>query len=601
MPIIPLLQKQRPTTDAAAPVLDRERRPTLDTGEVQAGLRRVNEAGKLPLMDPQAMAAPFEAMGSVGRAVQQAGNVLGALAIKRQEAEATFQAAEFEKRMNMELADFEKWKAGKSNAPGEWEPEWQKRLGKLRHEYGTDQKLNRLAREEIGLRLTRWEGQSMAGVARDATKHTFDLAKSSLVAAHDSALAAGNFEQAEEIVQTGEAGGYFYPHVSSAMRLEARQNQIQAAKINADTAILQGNLDAARQAIEAAPLPEAEKKHELASIEFRHGQKQEYDALKALSFENPEMAWELAAEKEKAGKLTPLLRIDLQQQAKFNRASMVREAVADYKGRLELGEKIEAETLDNDPRLNDEARQAVARMADGLTNLPRDYERSLVKAMAYDPAAFDSELQAITAATELEAAFEASFDGARLQSLKAELAKRRRGAGIETAATDIGPALKLLDESIAAGGLEDVVGPLERRKIDPETGLPMMRDAREQQLETPTTKPASWFWPWVRVPATKVEKVTENDGKPVPLTEADPVATEKAAAIQREIRRVIEAEVKAGRLKSQEEIAARALDLFTAKGGKMRPTMSGPNENLPPANWQHEKNDVNDFIETYGN
>lgn len=601
MPIIPILQQQRPTTDAAAPVLDRERRPTLDTGEVQAGLRRVNEAGKMPLMDPQAMAAPFEALGSVGRAVQQAGNVIGALAIKRQEMEALHQSAEFEKRLALEVSDFEQWKRTKLNSPGEWEPNWQQRLGKLRQEVAQDTKLNRLARDQIALRLTRWEGTSMADVSLQATKHTFDLAKSSLIAAADGAKAAGNFEEHERIVRLGQSEGVFYPHVASAMRQESQQEQIRVAKLNADTAIMQGNLDAARQAIEAAPLPEAEKKHELASIEFRHGQKQEYDALKAMSFENPEMAWELAAEKEKAGKLTPLMRIDLQQQAKFNRANMVREAVADYKGRLELGEKVDAETLDNDPRLNDEARQAVARMADGLTNLPRDYQRALVQAMAYDPAAFDSELQAITAATELEAAFESAFDGPRLQSLKAELAKRRRGVDIQTAATDIGPALKLLNEAIDAGGLEDVVGPLERRKIDPETGLPMMRDAREQQLETPTTKSASWFWPWVRVPATKVEKVTENDGKPVPLTEADPVATEKAAAIHREIQRVIEAEVKAGKLKSQEEIAARALDLFTAKGGKMRPTMSGPNEILPAEGARANAIDLNQFIDDYGN
>jgi hypothetical protein len=598
MPIIPILQKQRPTTDAAAPVLDRERRPTLDTGEVQAGLRRVNEAGKMPLMDPQAMAAPYDALGSVGRAVQQAGNVLGALAIKRQEAEALHQSAEFEKRLALEVSDFEQWKRTKLNVPGEWEPEWQKRLGKLRQEYGADQKLNRLAREQIGLRLTRWEGKSMADVSFQATTHTFELGKSAIIASADTAAANGDWDEHARIIQRGQAGGFLFPHVANAKMLEARQNQIQEAKLDSDTALAQNDLEGAKAAIAASPMPEAQKKNELANLEFRHGQKMEYDALTAMSFENPEMAAELAAEKEKAGKLTPLMRVNLQERAKFNRASMIREAVADYKGRLEIGEKIEAETLDNDPRLNDEARAAVARMADGIQNMPAEFERALVQAMAYDPATFGSEMEAITRATNLEASFEAAFSGARLQSLKAELDKRRRGVDIATAATDIGPALKLLDESIDAGGLDDVVGPVRVPERD-EAGNVILEKTPDVTVRGRFER-GQFGKAWYGETHYTGDK-TIKGGEMVPKMQADPVASEKAAAIQREIRRTIEAEVKAGKLKSQEEIAARALDLFTLKGGKMRPRMDGPNEILPAEGARANAIDLNEFIDTYGN
>jgi len=61
--------------------------------------------------------------------------------------------------------------------------------------------------------------------------------------------------------------------------------------------------------------------------------------------------------------------------------------------------------------------------------------------------------------------------------------------------------------------------------------------------------------------------------------EPDKVAIEKAAAIQREIRRTIESEVKAGKLKDQSEITARMFDLATIKGIKIKPVK--PNSMLP--------------------
>ena len=145
--------------------------------------------------------------------------------------------------------------------------------------------------------------------------------------------------------------------------------------------------------------------------------------------------------------------------------------------------------------------------------------------------------------------------------------------------------MKLLDEAIEGGGM----GPVTRAKLDPETGKPMMRDPKEVGfVEVPG-----------RLWGTRQVKVEENQGQPVPLVEPDPVAQEKAAAVMREIRRTVEAEVKAGKLKDQGAITARAIDLFTAKGGKLLPDTVSPNP-LLPAVTPEAKTDLNELLNKYG-
>lgn len=598
MPIIPIIKRQRPTTDAPSPVLDRERRPTLDTGEVQAGLRRVNEAGKMPLVNPQAMAAPFEALGTVGRAIQQAGDVLGALAIQRERAEADFQAAEFEKRMDIELAEFERWKTGKLNTPGEWEPEWGKRLGKLRSEFGANEKLNRLAKEQIGLRLTRWEGQSMAGVARDATKHTFALAKSAKISAADSALQSGDFARHEEIIQSGLTKGYLFPHEATHERQRSIQEQVRRAKMAADTALEGPNprLEDARKAIQESPMPEEEKRLELARLSGRFERQKERHDLLTIANDDPDRAAELAVESEKAGKISGLDRVEIVGQAMQSKAFRRRSAVGEYKERISLGDIPTADELTTDTRLSEFDRASLAALATGEVNNPAEFEAALVSALNFDATAYATEGERITAAANIEAAFESRFTGPYLSTLKAELDKRKqRSFDSPSSETDIGPALKLLDEAVQGGGLDGIVGPVLKPKLDPETGKPVMREPKESIgfINVPGRL-------WGLLGERKID-VPENEGKPVPLMEKDAVASEKAAAIQREIRRTIEAEVKSGALKTQADITRRALDLFTMKGGKMPPVSGGAetqNLLLPPLN--SEKTDLNELLKKYG-
>jgi hypothetical protein len=227
MPIIPILQKQRPTTDAAAPVLDRERRPTIDTGEVQAGLRRVNEAGKMPLMDPQAMAAPWNAIAGLGEVIQKTGSVVAASAYKDREALGIKQYGEVRARWIAERAEFEKEK--ETLPPEEWEPAAARRYTRFQESLKTA-KLTNEARANVENFLT-IEGASFLSQVGDTARKTIRLGAASVLSADiEGAIEEQNPDKFEALVSKAEGGWYI--NAFEAKRLRQRFQEVGLAKAN---------------------------------------------------------------------------------------------------------------------------------------------------------------------------------------------------------------------------------------------------------------------------------------------------------------------------------------------------------------------------------
>jgi hypothetical protein len=280
--------------------------------------------------------------------------------------------------------------------------------------------------------------------------------------------------------------------------------------------------------------------------------------------DNPDAAAGIAVEKERAGIITGQDRVNIEREAYQSKAFKRRDSVNKYKERIAMRDIPSPDELKKDTTLTDFDRMAVIELASGNVNDPAEFESALTAAMSFDPSKYTDPRESVTAATQMEASFEARFDGPYLDNLKSELAKRRdRDPATPTAETDIGPAMQQLEDSIKQGGLF----PLER---------PVMKDGK-QIMQDPkklgfVMKPG-WLW------GSSQTDVQENEGKPVPLTEPDTLAIEKAAAIQREIRRTLESEVKSGKLKDQTEITARMYDLSTLKGIKVKPV--APNPLLP--------------------
>lgn len=242
MPIIPILQKQRPTTDAAAPVLDRERRPTLDTGEVQAGLRRVNEAGKMPLMDPQAMAAPWNAIAGIGEVIQRTGSVVAAAAYKDREALGIKQYGEVRARWIDEQADFDAWR--ETHPPEEHEAEAVRRLERFKQGLG-NAKLTNEARANVENFLTLEGAAFQKQVGETARKTIRESAAAVQLADIEDSIEKQKADEFEAKVSRAQDGWYI--NAFQAQRLRQRFKDVGLAKANDaaenkfKTAILLGN------------------------------------------------------------------------------------------------------------------------------------------------------------------------------------------------------------------------------------------------------------------------------------------------------------------------------------------------------------------------
>lgn len=346
----------------------------------------------------------------------------------------------------------------------------------------------------------------------------------------------------------------------------AVQNAVEFGKRTGDWKPAQ----AAKQAYNVLPLPEEYKQQANLAIDGamqEAEQKRQNDDLMLIASPGPnsdpnraeELAWQLADE----GKITKMQALNIAEQAKQTRAVNRRDAIMFYKQKMETGKPVTADEMMADYRLTDMDRESLAMMQDGTRNDPAEFEKALTTVMDFDRSRFADDKQAVTALANLEANLEARFDGAYLSTLKKELDKRSTGISPEEAANDIGPALTMLEEEIERGGL----GPVEKPVL--KDGKPVMRDPKEMGF----VETDGWF--------SKRKTVKENAGEPVPLMEPDKIAREAAAAVQREIRKTLESEVKAGKLKGQGAISARAIELFKAKGGKIAPVEEPASGLLP--------------------
>ncbi|CAB4155618.1 Glycoside hydrolase, family 24 [uncultured Caudovirales phage] len=219
MPTIPTiaLSQLKPLPNTPDPVLDREKRPTMDLSGVMQAAGRLGKAGMMPDINPAPFVADAGALDAVGRAVTQAGGILEAHAMKRMEAKNDADLADAELALKNEQADFENWKMENPN-PDTWGPEWERRGHEALQTQLSNEHLSRSGREALALQGKRWLGNSLLDVSRDSTKATYARAASSVRAEYERAVAAGDFAGAEAAAAKGEEKGYFFPHQAQAMR-----------------------------------------------------------------------------------------------------------------------------------------------------------------------------------------------------------------------------------------------------------------------------------------------------------------------------------------------------------------------------------------------
>lgn len=521
---------------------------------------------------------PAVTNASIGKAIGDVGNVAFDISEKAKRANDVTKLTEASLAMNKAQADFATWQQSPEGQDEKnWLPKWQSLQNDIKSTFDKEA-LTPDARLRFTDRFSEWVDRGTIRVQASAIKQTGQRMEAIGQLALDQAIETNDSTIYKNHLKNEVDAGLKLPQVAALQekQLDNTLRQKRIADLNAQVPILtQAVKNGDKSAIEKLALINDElvdigaKSVEEAGLynnTIIKGAKsqQEVQDLLVIANDNPDTAAELAVEKEKQGVITGQDRVNIEREAYQSKAFKRRDAVNRYKERLALHDIPSAEELNQDTTLTNFDRASIAAMATGSVNDPAEFESALAAAMSFDPGKYTDPREAVTAATQMEASFEARFDGPYLDNLRAELTKRRdRDALAPTSETDIGPAMQQLDDSIKQGGLF----PLERPIM--QDGKPVMQDPKKIGF---VMKPG-WMWG-----ETKTD-IKENEGKPVPLTEPDKVAIEKAAAVQREIRRTLESEVKAGKLKDQSEISARMYELSTMKGIKIKPVK--PNSMLP--------------------
>lgn len=209
MPIIPL-PKLAYTADAPSPVLDQQRRPTVDNSAVRQGVQELANAQKMPELNADKFSAPYEALGAVGQALAKTGNVIDALAQKRDEALTSKQITGADDAMSLHDAAFHDQI---QNTPDE--TEWgamgnDSRL-QVRKNLLDNPKLTPAARQELESRLLRWDAMQRSQIQFLSDKKTFGDAKAGLDQIVQSGTESQNMQMVNGAYVSGVKLGVYHP------------------------------------------------------------------------------------------------------------------------------------------------------------------------------------------------------------------------------------------------------------------------------------------------------------------------------------------------------------------------------------------------------
>lgn len=219
MPIIPLLRQPGPLADAAKPVLDNQRRPTVNRGAEMNALGRLSDSFKATMVDADALTAPTRALGAVGQAIAQTGNVMGALALKKQEAETDIQVAEADNALSSAFGEHATWRASNPDPSG-WKANLEQTLTKARKGIEANDKLHPAARQQIRLRADKFVNESIINTEQDSAQQTFRLAASVSRGGVTEDFANKRYDQGIARAEAAEAKGYLFPHEVAAYKAD---------------------------------------------------------------------------------------------------------------------------------------------------------------------------------------------------------------------------------------------------------------------------------------------------------------------------------------------------------------------------------------------
>lgn len=594
MPLIPTLSPG---------AVQNVQRPAMQQGPgIRVNLSGVQQAagGLSAAIDRQPRTPVFDqssgALALIG-AAQNGLNVMGDLALHIQEVNDVNELTKVE--MEMERASKETRNAIASNPdPTKWQDITNKTISSLEGSLPSD-KLSERGKAKLALMMDRYKSNLTLDAQYDAINKINQNTLQTLNLRADNAVADGNKDLLKQTRQEQVRLGLMAPEVGAEVAVQdlraIDKKLIGDALTNANTAIIQGQPpEVARKFIEESPLPEAEKKNQLAQIDYKYEAKVQRDEFTVLMSDDPTKALNDLADPKKFDKINDADRVVLKDQAEARKTEYgAQEAqVAMESVDMLPADKIAGATLDS---LGVSFKQATPfqkfvvqkkleiKQGKAQMNSDNTYNTRMAQAMTYSPENDPNGLNS----SKFEMLLEQEFSGPMLERLKGELDKRRKG---EVPQIDPGPALALMEEWTEEGALGQYKVPVTVN------GKPVMKDpTKAGQVEVP-----GWLW------GTNTKDVfpTADGGvstkeTPLPVTEIDKVKEARVAATKKQIREQLEKEIKVGKLKSNDEVSARMVELFTNAGGKVPPKMATEQPSLFPTGTPTIPPDLNKLLDTY--
>ena len=246
MPYIPLLRQPGPIQNAPAPVLDRQQRPTPDNRALSQAVGNLGQAGQIKDVNSRIFTAPIEALGAVGEAVSKAGDIMGALALKRREAETDAQVMQADTSLRVALEEHNAWREQNSDQTT-WAKHFEDTMGQARQAIDSNDKLHPAARQKIKMNADRFTALARVGLEGDANKQAFAMAKSEAVARSRYLEEGKQYDEASAGDEEAVKKGYLWPHekaAADAQRLRFKEADAQDAKKAEQEAIYTNKLTA---------------------------------------------------------------------------------------------------------------------------------------------------------------------------------------------------------------------------------------------------------------------------------------------------------------------------------------------------------------------
>ncbi len=207
MPLIPFIEQTVKTANAPAPVLDRNRRPTVDNSGVVNAIGRMGKAAQQPLIDADPFVAKDRALSNAGRAVAEAGGVLQAVAVQKAKAKDYTDITTAKARMDDASTEFEIWKQ-KNPDPSTWGEGWNKHFAEVSKSVMADPNLSARARTEIGTLAMVTGRRDGLRVELDATKTIGQRAEATASVSADQAYNRGDREAGDAILADAVESGF---------------------------------------------------------------------------------------------------------------------------------------------------------------------------------------------------------------------------------------------------------------------------------------------------------------------------------------------------------------------------------------------------------